>query len=244
MNKILTLILFLIPLISLSQSESDEKVQKRSNRNNNIENGRPVFVNPRPSVIYPYTNYYNPYNPYIYSGYRGNTYYSGNRQLNDNRLEASIGFISSLGIEEETPSLGLYFTLGGRRFLYFSFESTKENPYEHYDNITYQDVVSWNDERLGEFTQYTSFNVGIGTEVFNSVSHFGAINFYTKDIDSIYFDEFYILSNDGKYSINHDDKNSFNLVYGFLIDIRRINLGSSFYFLNDNRASIHLGFTF
>lgn len=86
MNKLLTLFL-LLPIICIGQSEVDDKVRKRSERNipsfNSSDNTTIIVPNTQPTVIYPYGNFYNPYNPYSVrpfrntSGYYGDDYYNG-----------------------------------------------------------------------------------------------------------------------------------------------------------------------
>ena len=62
-----TILLLFPPLLLLSQSERDEKIRKRSERNTpttNYVESTPVFVptHVQPPVFYP-NNYYSPWNP-------------------------------------------------------------------------------------------------------------------------------------------------------------------------------------
>jgi len=200
MNKLIILFL-LFPLVCFSQSEVDEKVRKRSERNvpsiSTSENTTVIIPNSQPTIIYPYNNLYNPYNPYIpystrpfrnTSGYYGNDYYSGHSGYRKpSTFETRLGLVGGLS---SPSSIGMYGTFGNELFLYLSYEGSKTSDYEHYDNITYIDVVGWDDEKIDEFERYTSFTVGIGGEITDDISHFAGVNLNKVDKDLVFFDEF------------------------------------------------------
>jgi hypothetical protein len=251
MNKLLTLFL-LFPIICIGQSEVDDKVRKRSERNipsfNSSDNTTIIVPNTQPTVIYPYGNLYNPYNPYSVrpfrnkSGYYGDEYYNGHSGYRKpSTFETRLGLIGGLS---SPSSIGMYGTFGNELFLYLSYEGSKTSDYEHYDNITYIDVVGWDDEKIDEFERYTSFTVGIGGEITDDISHFAGVNLNKVDKDLVFFDEFLILSDNGQYSINDTTKRDFGLVYGVLFNIKKINFGSSIYFLTNTRLNLHFGFSF
>lgn len=251
MNKFLVLFL-LIPISLFSQNEVDEKVRKRSQRSvpsySSPSEGNTVFIpNNQPTVIYPYNNFYNPYNPYIpynvnRSRYYGNDYYNGHSGYRKpSNFDTRLGLVGGLS----TPSsIGLYGTIGRDNFIYLSYEGSKISEYEHYDNISYEDVVSWNDTYVGDFERYTSFTVAIGNELFENVSHYAGVNLSKVDKDLVFFDELFILSNNGEYSINDTTKRDFGLVYGLLFDIKKFSVGPSVYFLGNTRINLNLGFNF
>jgi hypothetical protein len=253
MNKILSL-LFLFPIVCLSQSEVDEKVRRRSERNNpqtNVNEVVPVIV-PSNTVVYPYNNnFYNPYNPYVpyrsfrnNSGYYGNDYYGGNGNYSRNPIELNVR-LGLIGGVSSPSSLGMYTTIGGHKnFIYLSYEGSRVNDYEHYNNITFEDVFNWGDEQIDVFERYTSFSVAIGGDVFENFSHFAGVNFNSIDKDLVFYDEYHILSDNGEYSINDSEKTDFGLVYGVLFDIKNMNVGTSVYFLTKSRLNIHFGFNF
>ncbi len=254
MNKFIMLFL-LFPLVCFGQSEVNEKVRKRSERNvpsvNASENTTVIVPNSQPTIVYPYTNFYNPYNPYIpystrpfrgTSGYYGNDYYNGHSGYKKpSNFDTRLGLVGGLS---SPSSIGMYGTFGNDLFIYLSYEGSKISEYEHYDNIDYEDVVSWNDERIGEFERYTSFTLGIGGEINENISHFAGVNLNKIDKDLVFFDELLILSDNGEYSINDTDKRDFGLVYGALFNIKKLNFGPSIYFLTKTRVNLHLGFSF
>ena len=251
MNKLLTLFL-LLPIICIGQSEVDDKVRKRSERNipsfNSSDNTTIIVPNTQPTVIYPYGNFYNPYNPYSVrpfrntSGYYGDDYYNGHSSYKKpSSFKTRLGLIGGLS---SPSSVGMYGTFGNDLFLYLSYEGSKISDYEHYDNITYIDVIGWDDEKIDEFERYTSFTIGIGGDITEDISHFAGVNLNKVDKDLVFFDEFLILSDNGEYSINDTTKRDFGLVYGVLFNIKKINFGPSIYFLTNTRLNLHFGFSF
>ena len=191
--------MFLFPIVCLSQSEVDEKVRRRSERNNpqtNVNEVVPVIV-PSNTVVYPYNNnFYNPYNPYVpyrsfrnNSGYYGNDYYGGNGNYSRNPIELNVR-LGLIGGVSSPSSLGMYTTIGGHKnFIYLSYEGSRVNDYEHYNNITFEDVFNWGDEQIDVFERYTSFSVAIGGDVFENFSHFAGVNFNSVDKDLVFYDE-------------------------------------------------------
>lgn len=251
MNKLLTLFL-LLPIICIGQSEVDDKVRKRSERNipsfNSSDNTTIIVPNTQPTIIYPYGNFYNPYNPYSVrpfrntSGYYGDDYYNGHSSYKKpSPFKTRLGLIGGLS---SPSSVGMYGTFGNDLFLYLSYEGSKISDYEHYDNISYIDVIGWDDEKIDEFERYTSFTIGIGGDITEDISHFAGVNLNKVDKDLVFFDEFLILSDNGEYSINDTTKRDFGLVYGVLFNIKKINFGPSIYFLTNTRLNLHFGFSF
>lgn len=236
--------------MSFGQSEKDEKVRKRSERNNPT----PVYVEPSPVFVpspiltpnfYPNNNFYSPWNPYVpnrrrnVSGYYGDNYYGGNPiPIN---VKGRLGFTFS---PNKPASVGLYGTLGGETFVYLSYEGSSQSEYEHYDNITFEEVMSWGDEQIDTFEEYRSFSVGIGGKLFKSLSQFAGVNLSTKQIDLVFYDEFLVLSSNGEYSITDKTEEDFNLMYGLLYDYEKVTFGSSIYFLGDTRFNISVGVNF
>ena len=244
-----TILLLFTPLLLLSQSEKDEKIRKRSERNTpttNYVESTPVFVPTpvQPPVFYP-NNYYSPWNPYVpyrrrnVSGYYGNDYYSGN--ATPFNLKGRLGFT----VSPNTPSsVGLYGTLGGETFVYLSYEGSSESEYEHYDNISFEEVLSWEDEQIDTFEQYRSFSIGVGGVFVGNLSQFAGVNLSTLKTDLVFYDELLILSSNGEYSITDKLENDFNLMYGLLYDYNKVTFGSSVYFLGDTRFNLSVGVNF
>ncbi len=255
----ITLLLLFLPLLVLSQSERDDKIKKRSERNNRpsttttiTESSTPVFV-PQNNFYNPYNPYnqYTPYRPYYPTRIRGNdngifNRRNSNNQVDSNRkpLNVSLGFTVGVGRELLSPSSGLFLTLGGETFLYLSYESSSDSPYEHYDNITFEEVMSWGDEKVDEFESYSSFGIGVGGELYKNISQYAGISIYGRDRDLVYYDEYFLLSDNGEYSINDKDETNFNLIYGLKFDYERMCIGTSIYFVRNRRFNINFGLNF
>ena len=249
-----TILLLFSPLLLLSQSERDEKIRKRSERNaptTNYVESTPVFV-PTPvqsPVFYP-NNYYSSWNPYVpYRTRNDNGIFNrrnSKNQVDSNRkpLNVSLGFTVGAGRELLSPSSGLFLTLGGETFIYLSYESSSDNPYEHYDNITFEEVMSWGDEKVDEFESYSSFGIGVGGELYKNISQYAGISIYGRDRDLVYYDEYFLLSDNGEYSINDKDETNFNLIYGLKFDYEKMCIGTSIYFVRNRRFNINFGFNF
>lgn len=251
MNRFYIIILFLlVPFALLGQSEKDEKVRKRSERNNPT----PVYVEPStvfiPSPIqtpnfYPDNNFYSPWSPYVpyrrrnVSGYYGDDYYSGNGTPFN--LKGRLGFTVS---PNKLPSVGLYGTLGGETFVYLSYEGSSQSEYEHYDNISFEEVMSWEDEQIDTFEEYRSFSIGVGGVFMGNLSQFAGVNLSTLKTDLVFYDELLILSSNGEYSITDKLENDFSLMYGLLYDYNKVTFGSSVYFLGDTRFNLSVGVNF
>lgn len=248
-----TILLLFSPLLLLSQSERDEKIRKRSERNaptTNYVESTPVFVpTPVQSPVF-YPNNYSPWNPYVpYRTRNDNGIFNrrnSKNQVDSNRkpLNVSLGFTVGAGRELLSPSSGLFLTLGGETFIYLSYESSSDNPYEHYDNITFEEVMSWGDEKVDEFESYSSFGIGVGGELYKNISQYAGISIYGRDRDLVYYDEYFLLSDNGEYSINDKDETNFNLIYGLKFDYEKMCIGTSIYFVRNRRFNINFGFNF
>lgn len=253
--KSLCFILLLIPNLLMGQSERDQKINKKSDRNKPTT----TVVVTESQTVYQNNSYYpplNPYNPYNNRGFRNGYYennYNSNRGNNnffskkrsDNSTPRNsnirLGFIGGLS---DPTSLGLFTTIGNKMFLYLSYEGSPSSTYEHYDNISFEEVMNWGDEQRDTFETYTSFSVGFGGEVTDKLSQFAGININTINKDLVFYDELLILSNNGEYSINDTEKTNFSLVYGLIFDMNKLSVGPSIYFLNRTRFNINLGFNF
>ena len=179
-----------------------------------------------------------------YNSNRGNNnFFSKKRSDNSTPRNSNIrlGFIGGLS---DPTSLGLFTTIGNKMFLYLSYEGSPSSTYEHYDNISFEEVMNWGDEQRDTFETYTSFSVGFGGEVTDKLSQFAGININTINKDLVFYDELLILSNNGEYSINDTEKTNFSLVYGLIFDMNKLSVGPSIYFLNRTRFNINLGFNF
>jgi|688.fasta_scaffold10730_9 hypothetical protein len=247
MKNIIPFILFLlfIPMISLSQSESDQKRQRRVERYQRPVTTPDVVVVPNPYI----SPYYNPYVPYYYNRYTPYTPYYGLPVATPTRLfnrpVFSMGVLSTIGTDPSLPTFGVYGTVGSENvFFKMSYEGSRVSNIEHYNNITLNDVYSWNDQSRGEFERYSALFVGMGGKLTPSIYPFLGANFYFQEQDLIFYDELHILSNDGEYSINGIDKNGLNVRGGIMFRKNNFEAGTNITLLNPARFGANIGLNF
>lgn len=250
MKKTILSLLIFLPFIALSQSESDEKKQKRVERlnpPNSYDNNTTIIVpnNNRP-IIYPYHNRYSPYNPY-YGPSRPYSYGYGY-----NPLKISVGLTSGFG--EYPTSVGGYMSIGSENaFFIFSYESSKRLPYDRgntnnrvlWDNISRDDALYWNDEELDRFLQYSSFDFGVGGKLTDKFSPFITVGFYDVNGEFVFYDETGSLqSPNNEYMIHDDFEDGLSLRIGSFYHINSVNIGTSVSIFKPIRINTFLGFTF
>ncbi len=240
MNKYILILLF-FPVSIFGQSEVEDKLRRRSQRDSPNINESNTFIIPQTNFVpmYPYyNNFYNPYNPYIP--------YVSNRTFNRPPSQFSIGLKSSLGYKYPTPTLGFYTNFGNSRsFFHLSVEGSNSSPYEHYDNITIEDVsLIYKDIKLDEFERYLGVTIGVGGRLTPKFSPTVGFNIYEIDRDIVYLDETNILSSNGEYSINGGSEQSFNIMIGGYYQIGSVEFGLQTYFLRDIRTALTVGFVF
>lgn len=249
MNKYFFLILLLIPFISLSQSEVEDKTRKRNERfNPTVTNDNTTIIVPNttPTIIYPYYNRYTPYNPYIpYNTYshRSNVY---------NPMEFSMGLTTGFG--KYPMSLGGYLTVGSENaFIIMSYDASERLPYDRgnkdnrilWDNITRDESLLWGDEELDRFLRYSSFNIGVGGNLSDSFSPFVCVDFYVVDGEFVFYDETGALqSPNNEYTIHDKYEEGINLRFGTFYNINSVNIGTSLSITSPIRVNTSIGFTF
>lgn len=219
-------LLFTNPLWS-QKTERQQKVEKRverdykpSQNNNSGSTGgnQTIIVTPQPMY---HDNFYfnNPYRlDYPYYDYRYNRYdyrWRGNVNTprttvsvnNPQDIKAGIGLVTSIN-RDLPPTVGLRLKLGGEQTYYsFSYQLTGKNPYSHYDNITLDEVLGWNDEFRGTYYDIRLYDIGFHTKVSKSTYMNVMIGNMRYDSYRIYYDELQVLSDGGEYTINGESKN-------------------------------------
>lgn len=256
MRRILLLVVcVLFTYTTFAQSESEQKVQKRVERDNppprvTTPSNPPVIVNPNPGIYY--SPYYGPYNyqPYRYGR---NSYRYGSRNYrNNNRYYpqspppppvavaplrtkkkkndelVAFGLVSSLSADYPSP-FGIRMSAGSQQLYFFgNYQLTRSNRVSHYDNITLADVIGWEDTYERTNKSVTKWDVGIGmtaTHPIHPTLSFGVI---TITDYLVYYDELKLLSNSGLYSINGGKQTSGTVTIGvdvFLSDGVILNTG-------------------
>lgn len=241
MRKLLLLVVCVFfTYTTFAQSESEQKVQKRVERDNppsrvTTPSNPPVVVNPTPNYYNPYygPNYYSPYyygnNSYRYGG-RNNGYNRRyyrqtpppppvvsrpvrSKKKNSDELIA-FGLISSLSGEYPSP-FGIRMSVGSQQLYFFgNYQLTRSNRVSHYDNITLADVIAWEDTYERTNKSVTKWDVGIGLMATHPIHPTLSFGLITITDYLVYYDELKLLSNNGLYSINGGKQTSGTMTIG------------------------------
>ena len=249
------LILFVVCVFfthtTFAQSERDQKINKKVERDNPLP---PQNTKPPQSVIVQPTPYYNPYyNPYrntypLYQRYNRPSVIIPPQPLtyqNNPRRESNVdfGLMTTLGFYNSSrPTIGLRGTLGGENYYgIFGWEASARNPYSHYNNISILDVEGWDDESIGKFTTTNTLELGIGINItkglYTTVIGYGT----TKREYLAFMDEEYVLSPNGKYSINGQTKTLNGLQIGMSYRSKRTITSMDLGLLGPKRLSMGIG---
>jgi len=254
MNKFITLFL-LFPLVCFSQSEVNEKLNKKNERTSTTNNEQIIVIPNNPNVIVPYDRIYNPYypynrynsyNPYPYNPYPNISYYNGNI------LEFSMGITTGFG--KYPYSLGSYLTYGTERaFLIMSYEASQRLPFNrgneegrvYWDNITLDDVLYWDDLELDRDLRYSSFGIGVGGDLSERFSPFVLVDFFNVEGEFVFYDDTGVLeSPNNEYMIIDTYETGINLRLGTFYQINSVRLGSSLSVFSPFRINTSVGFIF
>ena len=255
MRKLLLLVVCVFfTYTTFAQSESEQKVQKRVERDNPLPrvttpSNSPVIVNPNPNYYSPYYGPYN-YGPYYYerndyrygrrNGRYNNRYYRSTpppppvvgthvrTKKKDNNEVVAFGLISSVSVDYPSP-FGIRMSAGSKQLYFFgNYQISRSSRVSHYNNITLADVISWGDTYERTNKSVTKWDVGIGmtaTHPIHPTLSFGVI---TITDYLVYYDELQLLSNSGLYSINGGKQTSGTVTIGvdiFLSDGVILNTG-------------------
>ena len=255
MRKLLLLVVCVFfTYTTFAQSEGEQKVQKRVERDNPLPrvttpSNSPVIVNPNPNYYSPYYGPYN-YGPYYYgrndyrygrrNGRYNNRYYRSTpppppvvgthvrTKKKDNNEVLAFGLVSSVSADYPSP-FGIRMSTGSKQLYFFgNYQISRSSRVSHYNNITLTDVISWGDTYERTNKRVTKWDVGIGmtaTHPIHPTLSFGVI---TITDYLVYYDELQLLSNSGLYSINGGKQTSGTVTIGvdvFLGDGVILNTG-------------------
>lgn len=231
-KKYLAFIVFtVISITSIAQTENNEVQQKLNIRSEQLFRNS---INRRPAYIQ-----YNFVNP-VYNPYRTFTHTPLPPKERELSL-FSIGLTSSYSYNQPV-TLGAYFTIKGDDLMFLLNIETSSSPnIPYYDNIANQYIEYWNDEFLGVQNRVTDIGFGLGKNICNKYFpylHFSAIN-YREYV--MYFDETYVLSSTGKYSIPGSYYTDVNFGVGLLYQISVIELKTELDIIGRSRINLGIG---
>jgi hypothetical protein len=215
------LLLLFFPLILNAQvSPIDEKLLKVEEQNSPKEQQDQTSYQ-RPQFQSHWSPWYRPWHQTPY-------------EREAQSIPFSIGGQLGFPLNIQPPLFGLYTTIGDQRALYLSAATSKQNPHNHYTNITRAQVIEWGDTIQSTYNQRTDFAIGITIRQESPISHTLGINLYTLNQDLIIKDPLNILPYPGEdlYSIDLNKRQGINILYGFMYHYNGIEMGMQCLFLN------------
>lgn len=141
-----------------------------------------------------------------------------------------------------TNQYGLWFTYGKKTFFIMEYSTFFINDQsEFYDDLTMDKVISWDDEKLQDIKRGGNLSVGVGIisksfGVYISPTYGWVENRYQ------FFDEFFILSNNGKYSLKDYSNNFLTIRIGGIYKYKSLSTKVELDLLQQNMG-IGLGIT-
>lgn len=145
-----------------------------------------------------------------------NPYYYNNPAINPIPLKGSIGLSKSVRL------YGLFFTIGEDKFLIgdLMFRPNLDNS-EFYSNISIQDAIQWNDERLNDIEKGYRIYVGYGQRM-GLISPFISAGIGSRVINYQFIDDLGILNGSKSYSFPKFGKSFVGIKVGGLFDFKKI----------------------
>ena len=204
---------------------SDNRYQPRPSRDNINPPG--IFYGNRWDLwgapMFGY-NYWNPgywYDPF---GYRqpARIYYYDNGRADTIRGKATR---VSFGIQYSTnKNIGGFITVGNKGYFiadYSTFFQKDESSY--YPDLTKDKVIPWGDQKLENLYSGGALYLGAGKRFARTGFHV-MVGFGRETKRYQFFDEMFILSNNGKYSILNYTDNFTTIKFGVIHDFKRASI--------------------
>jgi hypothetical protein len=249
-NIILKIILswVLILLCSFVASGQSKEIQSKLQKRNQTFGTNGTFI-PRTYYGFPRYDFNGPINPYFFPGYDPYFYspiypwYSPRVLIPDVTYPSITGTTRSsstrntnsffaLGLNlpyrPTTNDIGVgMFMAGGKdNFFIFSLDVIGSNPYPYYSNISKYEAASWGDAYLGKESETFSYSIGGGRR-FNNFYPYVAVSILSTDNYLIYWDDTYILSSNGRYTIDGISNTQMGATFGFLVRAQNVSFNFS-----------------
>lgn len=130
----------------------------------------------------------------------------------------------SLGLQGNQSEMGGFLTLGGKTFFIAEYQrSYQRDRSTFYSDLTRDVVIPWDDKRSTDIKKGSSVFAGVGQR-FGRTGVFGALGVVNERNRYQYFDELYILSNNGYYSFPNYRDAYIALKFGVLHDLKGATL--------------------
>lgn len=167
-------------------------------------------------------NSYHPYFWYDNWGYRnpGRVYIYENGVRDTIKRESIHG---TFGIQYNTYNeFGAWATIGKKTYFIVEFSKTNNNNMaSYYPLLTLDKVLPWNDRKLADEVSTNMFTVGLGKKIDKRVGVHLGLGFGNETRRFKYFDEMFVLSNNGEYTFPNYKKSVMTLKIGTIIDVSR-----------------------
>lgn len=225
-------------------SESGSKYNYRNQRNyrQSAPNSSGYNPGPRwnrrlPYSIYPYYDdwyFHSPwanrysfwrpyywYDPYGYRQFGRVYYYDDDLKIQPDTVRIQRPNVS-VGVQYSTNEIGAFLVLGNKVYFIAEYQkSFQRDKSVYYEDITTDKVIPWRDKKLGDIKRFGTFYLGLGKRIGRLGVH-GQLGFCQEEYRYQYFDELYILSNNGNYSFPNYKDNFVSAKFGALYDFNLV----------------------
>lgn len=247
------------PKYSFSQQNTEyfqKNITRDQNRNYyNNNNPRQVFItNPY------YNNWgwgfnrwnptfgWNSYNPFFWYddwGWRnpGRVYiYDNGRRdtIKAQPLHGSFGLSYNMSHE-----YGIWMTMG--RNFYFIGEFSRTNDRDisvFYPNLTLDKVLPWDDRKLNDYVKTQTFSFGVGKKIDKVMGVHAMLGFGRIERRYRFYDELFVLSNNGEYTFPNYRKNITDFKVGTTLSVSRVLMGKLDWNITGGDISFGIGLKF
>jgi len=134
----------------------------------------------------------------------------------------------TIGLQANTDELGGFFTIGNKTLFIAEYQHRYQRDRSvFYSDLTRDVVIPWDDRRLDNIVKGGTLFLGLGQR-FGRTSAFGALGIVGERNRYQYYDELFILSNNGNYSFpNYRDK-FLAIKLGILQDIKSATIKADY----------------
>lgn len=240
------------------RTETQQKIDVRTENNSrNYNNNTTPNYNFGPKPYYNPYNYYNSYNRwsrwgaplYGYSFYNDWYYFDRYGFRQPARIYYyDSGKTDTIRGQQTHSRFGIGYTLknefsgwvtiGNKNYFVAEYsKKIQKNESTYFPNLTMDKVLPWNDQKLNDLIEGWSFHLGMG-HMFKDFGLEFMLGWNQDRYYYQYFDELYILSNNGKYSFKNYSDDYMSMKIGVIKDINKLSLRASF---DPIRAKMNLG---
>lgn len=136
-------------------------------------------------------------------------------------------FRVGLGVGND-KNYSFWFTAGNKTYFVGEFSKRFANDKStFYNNLTMDEVIPWNDKRLQDVNKNWTIYAGVGQKI----NKFGAqvlIGYGQDVVNYQFFDEYRVLSNNGRYSFRDYKNDFFTIKGGILYDFKNSTIKADY----------------